>query len=124
MPIDKQKMKRDLPKGVEFECIIFEEYMKPYGYLDANKETHALFWYYLNARKAYDKHIDRMEVILEGDKDPVVNFRQLFESIAFQYGANVETMALGWPMVDAQCELLGFPKMPLGYQFRFQNILH
>lgn len=123
MPIDKEKLRAALPSGTQFNCIIFEEYKIPFGFLDSAPETHALFWYFLNARKVYDGYFQKMEVVLEGDVDPATNFRQLFESIAFQYGVEPENMAKCWDLVDAQARALNMPVMPFENRYRFQSII-
>jgi hypothetical protein len=98
----------------------FLAYMQPNGFLDASREAHGLWNYYLCARNAYETHISNA-LVFEGEKDPTVNFRQLFTSMAQMYGVQPNTMAKCWDMVDAQCVSIDLPKMPDKECYRFNR---
>ncbi len=99
----------------------FLGYMQPKGYLDSSREAHALWNYYLCARNAYETHIKNV-IVFEGEKDPKVNFQQLFTSIAEMYGVQPEAMAKCWDMIDAQCLAIDLPKLPNKEYYRFNRI--
>ena len=100
----------------------FLGYQQPNGYLDSTREAHGLWNYYLCARNAYESHI--VDVIaLEDEKETVVNFKQLFTSMAQMYGVQPEAMAKCWDMVDAQCRLLELPELPKEERYRFDNVI-
>lgn len=122
--MSKQKSLMDyIPAGQEIELPYFEAYIPPLGYLPRDLEAHALFFYYLNARRTYEEHIKEIHLAYEGDKDSEFNFQQLFESIAFLFGVAKEKMANYWDVVDAQCGLLNLPKLPNEGKYRFNGII-
>lgn len=102
------------------EPIVFHELVIPNGFLDEYLETHALWYYYLCARKTWEDKVDSL-IVLEGDDDPTVNFKQLFTTIAFLYDVNPENMANCWPQVDMQCEALNLPQLPKEERYRFNS---
>lgn len=107
--------------NIKFDVPIFTAYIVPYGYLDSNRESHALWYYYVVARQAYETHV-LDQIVLEGDKDPVANFRQLFTSVARMYGVEPEAMAKCWDRIDAQCDLINCPRMPDEERYRFDRV--
>lgn len=123
MPLDKEKLLKEIPAGTTIEAPFFQQYIQPFGFLDKSPECHALWWYYVNARKTLSKYYDKMEVVLEGEKDPEFNLEQLFTSIAFQYCVIPEHMAKCWDLVDAQAAALRMPLMPFGSKYRHQTII-
>lgn len=98
----------------------FLGYQQPHGHLDSTREAHGLWNYYLCARNAYETH-NLDAIVLEGEKDPEVNFKQLFTSIAQMYGVEPNSMAKCWGMVDMQCVVLGLPKLPDEERYRFDR---
>lgn len=100
---------------VHLRPIIFSHYVAPMGFLDRNLETHALWYYYLAARGTYETHVKDI-IVLETDKDPVADFRNLFKSIARMYQVSTENMRNAWPQVDMQCTALHLPKLPERYR--------
>jgi len=112
-----------LPEGQQINLVVFGEYIKPAGQLTHQIECHALFYYYLHARRTYEENILSQPLVLEGEKDSGINFKQLFESIASLYGVKQEKMAGFWPLIDAQCMQSGLPLMPEGWEYRFKSII-
>lgn len=123
MSFDPKKLQKELPPGTQLEVIMFPQYVRPNGFLDSSAECHALFWYYVNARRTYDEYYEKMEVVLEGEKDPTTNFAQLFQSIAFLYNVNPGSMAKCWDMVDMQATSLGMPLLPDENGYRHREII-
>ena len=105
---------------IKFNVPIYTAYIMPYGFLDSNRESHALWNYYTMARAAWERNIDDM-IVLEGDKDPTVNFKQLFTSVARMYGVEPEGMAKCWDLIDAQCDSIDLPRMPEADKYRMTN---
>lgn len=98
----------------------FNEYNVPNGWLQNDPACHALWYYYLIARRVYEECI-LDPVVYEGDKDPEYNFQQMFTSTAFAYGVAPERMIKFWSNVDMQCSTMQLPKMPEGDQYRFNK---
>lgn len=111
----------NLPKGTQIHVIIFEDYMLPNGFLTTAPEEHALFFYYINARRTYEELILNKPIIYDGQSDQEYNFEQLFQSIALLYNCKPENLVKAWPVIDKQCDLIGLPKMPDEYQYRFDK---
>lgn len=111
----------ELPKGTTIEVPIFEQYIIPLGLFTPNPIEHALFYYYLNARRTYEEHVLDSPIVMEGDSDPEYNFHELFNSIAGLYGVKPEEMIQAWSIIDRQCEVLDLPLLPHEYQYRFSN---
>ena len=99
---------------------LYVDMVAPRGFLDQYRESHALWYYYTLARKAYEEIIAD-PIVLEGDRDPTANFRQLFTSIAKLYGVQPEAMAKCWPQIDMQCFALNLPKLPDEERYRFAS---
>lgn len=104
------------PIDITFNPPTFGEYEQPKGWLIREPACHALFYYYLIARRNYEEHI-KDPIVYEGDLDPEVNFKQLFSSIALAYGIEPEKMLKFWSNVDLQCGILDLPKLPEEYRF-------
>lgn len=117
------KLRKSISKTQQLNVPVFPEYMTPNGYLDASPETHALFFYYLNARRVYETYILDAPIVYEGDPDPEYNLEQLFNSTAMLYDVRPENMANAWIQVDKQCDLLKIPKLPNEVKYRF-NYTH
>lgn len=110
-----------MPRNIKFDPPYFMGYIYPNGNLDSFPETHALWNYYLAARGTYERTVVD-PLVLEGQKDPVGNYRQLFESIATMYGVTPSQMAKCWQMIDNQCDYLRLPKLPNEERYRFDRI--
>lgn len=109
---------KDGDKTFVFSIPVFAAYTEPLGALSADKACHALWYYYLSARHVWETHIAD-PIVLEGDKDPEYNFKQMFTSIATWYGVTPETMKNFWDRIDKQCDRLGLPKLPDEDRYRF-----
>jgi hypothetical protein len=110
-----------VPKDkIKFDVPLYTAYIAPYGFLDSNRESHALWNYYTMARAAYERNIKDM-IVLEGDKDPTVNFEQLFTSVARMYGVEPVAMGKCWDLVDAQCDAIELPRMPNEDRYRMTS---
>lgn len=116
-----KKLRKALPENMRVDCTFFLNYISPKGFLDNNAETHALFFYYLHARRTYESFIRDEPLVLEGDPDHSVDFYALFKSIAALYDVEPEHMINAWPQIDKQCELIGCPKLPYERQYRFTS---
>lgn len=123
MPFDKKKFLDAIPNHQDVRPPLFVGYMYPNGYLGTQPEEHALFYYYVHARRIYEDNILNSPIVYEGDKDPEWNFRQLFESVAGMYDCNPDSMSRAWDVVDKQAIALGLPLLPFEYQYRFDNKL-
>lgn len=119
MAVDFKKIIEALPEGHSIEVPIFENYIMPHGLLTPDPVEHALFYYYVNARRTYEEHVMDKPVQYDDESDPEFNFRELFTSIAGLYDVNPEHMVNAWDTIDRQCDLLQLPKMPDEYQYRF-----
>lgn len=106
---------------LKFDTPRFFDYAPPNGFLPYDAPNNALFYYYLLARKAYEEII-LDPLVLEGERDPEANFRQLFTSVAIAYGVKPEEMAKCWHNVDMQCHALDMPLLPDEERYRFNRI--
>ncbi len=102
---------------IVFQPPTFVEYEAPNGYLVHHNACHALFYYYLAARRNYEYNV-KDPVVLEGDPDQEVNFKQLFTSIALAYGVEPDQMLRFWANVNLQCGVLDLPELPEKYMFK------
>ncbi len=102
---------------ISFHPPTFQDYESPNGYLAHDAACHALFYYYLIARKSYEDNV-KHPIVLEGDADPELNFKQLFTSIALAYGVDPDRMLKFWSAVNLQCGVLDLPKLPETYMFK------
>jgi hypothetical protein len=109
-----------IPNTQQIELTFFYQYLPPHGFLPKERGAHALFFYYLLARRTYEERILENDVY-EGELDSGTNFRQLFESIASMYNVEVYHMANFWEPVDNQCDFLQLPKLPDEERYRFRN---
>lgn len=106
---------------ISFESKRFDAYLAPEGYLVDEPGCHALFYYYLLARKTLEE--TELDPIVYADEAyPTSNFKQLFSSIALMYGLQPEQMLPFWVNVDMQCHLLDLPKLPDVDRLRFNKI--
>lgn len=103
-----------------FDPPVFVGYMEPHGWLTAEPETHALFNYYLCARKTVEENWTEL-LAYEGEEDSGHNFKQLFTSVARMYNVAPEAMAKCWDRIDKQCDLLHLPRMPDEERYRFSS---
>jgi hypothetical protein len=104
----------DFMCGVIRQYPIFTQYISPNGGLDSNLETHALFYYYLLARQAYEAGRDA--IVYEGDKDPEFNYTQILKSVAKWYSIDVHNMVNAWKAVDLTCFMHKLPTLPNKYR--------
>jgi len=110
------------PDKIKFSPPVFPSIMVPNGFLDQHRESHALWYYYLCARQAYEASVvDPMEY--EGEKDSQVNYYELFKSIAKIYGVRPENMANCWTQIDMQCVASKVPQLPDEERYRFNHKL-
>jgi len=117
LPNDAEKAQLN---KMNFTPPLFVNYMQPNGGLTRDRETHALFYYYLLAKKNLETR--ETQLVYEGDTDPVFAFRNLFKSIAILYGVRPEHMQKCWPEVDYTCHLNNLPKFPKGNAYRYPRI--
>ena len=111
----------DKPGKLIFRVPAFDAYNIPEGYLARDAACHGLWYYYLIARKNYEKEV-LDPIVYEGERDPEPNFKQLFSSIALAYGVQPEQMAHYWKHVDMQCWALHLPKLPDEEKYRFNTV--
>lgn len=103
-------------KKIQWEPRLFMDYVRPAGWLERDTSCHGLFFYYLQARLAYE-NIIKDPAFLEGHLDPEINLKQLFTSIARMYGTTPEKMVKFWSNVSMQCLALKLPELPDRYKF-------
>lgn len=87
---------------LEFRPPNFPRHTQPAGLLRLIPEHQALFYYYVLAISGWKRQAD--ELVLEGEKDPVPNYEQLFRNCALMYGCDIETLANYWPIIDAEID--------------------
>lgn len=97
-------------KKIFIQPILFFQYMWPNGGLTNDRETHALFYFYLLSRKNFEEQNDM--IVYEGDPDPQFDYKQLYVSIAKMYNVRPENMANCWKEVDYTCFVHNLPKLP------------
>lgn len=114
------KPSNDIHKGFNLELPLFPDYIIPNGGLTNDRESHALFYYYILAMNMYDKETNG--VVYEGDKDPEFFYANLFKSIAHMYDIKPDHMVNAWASVDVTCEMYGMPHMPHGQKYRQRGI--
>jgi hypothetical protein len=94
------------------------------GFLKDVPECHALFHYYLLARKSYEQVELGFEV--QYDDSMIVStqthYRAQLESVATMYGVDPDSMVRYWDCVDAQCIMLDLPFLPKGERYRFNEV--
>ena len=106
---------------IRFNPPFFTAYLQPLGFLTEDYATHALWNYYLCARRAYEIHeLDPLK--LEGEWEVHPRYLQIFTSIARMYEVKPEEMAKCWDLIDAQCNSLKLPKLPNEERYRFNRI--
>ncbi len=108
--------------SINFNVPLFRAYEAPNGFFTDEIACHALWYYYLCARNAFETHVADV-VVFEGDPDPQMDLKQLMMSIATAYGVQPEVMVKFWRNVDMQCATLGLPKMPAGEKYRFDTVV-
>ena len=106
---------------VQWQVPLFLHHQEPYGRLLPEPECHALWYYYLLARKNYEEEQD--PIVLEGEDDPVYNYHQLFKSIATSYGVEPEKMVKFWKYVDAEAFANALPLLPKNEGLRFDSVV-
>lgn len=106
----------DIHKGFRLEIPLFPDYIIPNGGLTNERESHALFYYYILAMQMYDR--EKNGVVYEGDKDPEFNYRNVFLSVANLYGIRPENMVNAWPSVDVTCTMHNMPLLPREAKYR------
>ena len=107
--------------NIAFDPPLYEQLIPENGgFLPRDISAHALWYYYLIARTNWEKEMD--PIVLEGDIDPVYDYKQLFTSVAIIYGTTPEVMVKHWPQVDFQATMLGVPKLPNEDRYRFNRI--
>lgn len=77
-------------------------------------------YYAILARKNYEEHVLN-PIVYEGEKDPNVNFKELFKSIALMYSTTPEKMVKFWSNVDMQFTIMRLPKLPDEDKYRFDR---
>ncbi len=101
--------------GIAVSVPIFTQYITPNGGLDKEKESHALFYYYLLAQKAVEE--DASKIVYEGEKDPEFKQFELCKGVAKMYGVELTAMLNAWKSVDLTCLMHNLPKLPDKYRY-------
>ncbi len=110
----------DINKGFVLEIPLFPDYIIPNGGLTNERESHALFYYYILAMQMYDR--EKHQIVFEGDADYLPDYHQVFLNVARLYGLRPDNMVNAWPSVDVTCEMHGMPKMPHGVEYRQRGL--
>ncbi|HFD32068.1 MAG TPA: hypothetical protein ENJ28_05070 [Gammaproteobacteria bacterium] len=117
--MDFKKLLKEIPQGTHIEAPIFDMYIMPYGFLTPDPIEHALFFYYVNARKVYEDFVLDTPIIMEDEADIEYDFRSMFISTAALYDVSPEAMTKAWSVIDRQALALNLPLLPNEYQYRF-----
>ncbi len=108
--------------NVSLNAPVFMAYTKAKGgFLCDNECCHALMYYAILARNAYEENVKGDGFQYESTKDNVTDFRQLIVSISELYDVTPEAMICHWKEVDAQFIFLELPKLPAEERYRFNN---
>ena len=110
----------DINKGFKLEIPLFPDYIIPNGGLTNERESHALFYYYILATQMREQELHG--IVYEGDKDPEYNYRQVFLSVARMYSLRPENMVNAWPSVDVTCEMHGMTRLPQEQKYRQRGL--
>ena len=109
-------------RGIRVLCPTFDAYtILNGGHLPDRQACHALFYYYLRASYNYEKQ--QNAVVLEGEPDPVFNFKNLYNGVALWYGVSPEEMNAFWNAVDRQVLAMGLPLLPHFLRFFGNEII-
>lgn len=126
-PIDPDKLSEAAKQLMQnrtfrFDYPIFEQYNTPNGFLAPATACHALFWYALIARRAYEENVQGWAHQYEGNLSNTTNFRDMYLSVAFLYGVTPEEMQRYWPAVDMQFVALNLPQLPKEDRYRHDSV--
>lgn len=111
----------DIRKGFHLEIPLFPNYIIPNGGLTNERESHALFYYYILAMQMYDK--EKNQVVFEGDADYVGQYRQVFLNVARLYNVRPENMVNAWASVDTTCYMHKMPMLPQEQKYRQRGMM-
>lgn len=101
---------------------VFVKYTKAKGgFLCDHEACHALMYYALLGRRAYEENILGDGIQYEGIPDNETNFPQLLRSISDLYGVKPEQMTKHWKEVEAQFVFLNLPMLPEEERYRFNT---
>ena len=101
---------------------VFPQLTKPLGFLCGDHlECQALFFYYIHARRSYERNILEGGPAYEGDLSDITNFRNLYLSVMQSYGVRPEIASKHWSCVDMQCATLRTPKLPDEDRYRHNH---
>lgn len=75
------------------------------GFLPRDVPAHALWHYYMIARRSYE--LEKDGFAYEGDVSPDFNGEQTFRSIALVHGCNPNDMIKFWPVIETQARMMG-----------------
>ena len=90
----------------------FPSYVRPHGYLCEDAACHALWLYYVTARRTWEEERNMLTLRLEDEPEPVpATYRNILAGIAPVYGVQPEEMTKHWAHVDRQCDYLEMPRM-------------
>ena len=111
------------PRDFDLAVPFFMGYTtKAGGCLPDLPEAHALWYYYVLARRQYEEIEIGYEVQYDlGQVSSGVNYKQLADTIAWMYGVKLYEMIRMWQYVDAQAKLLSLPLLPDTERYRFNK---
>lgn len=112
---------------VQFRMQNWPQFTEPHGRLVNDAGCQGLWYYNLLATQGWSR--ESTELVLEGEKDPVMEYEKIFRRCAMMYGADINTMANYWVLIDAEIDRQnvlrvlqeGKPaisKLPEKYRFR------
>ena len=108
--------------GIAWYATRYTQYEIPNGGLPVNnREASALFHYYVTARATYERV--NTEIRYEHEHEDIVNYNQLFSSVARMYGVEPEKMVKHWAAVDFTCTLHSLPKLPDEEKYRMNRTI-
>lgn len=100
-------------KHITFEPQIWPELTQQHGHgmLIHHQACYALWFYYGVGYNTYVKRI-RDKILIEGEKEPIVNHKELMKSTSILYGVEPEQMIRFWQDIDIECIRTFKPLMP------------
>lgn len=98
----------------------FPNKTQPLGLLHPHMACQAMYYYWGLAQENYTQQV-KLNIVLEGEKDPEYNYKQLFLTISKIYGVQPEEMVNFWQTVRTQLLMDGEPALPELEQYLFNT---
>lgn len=114
---------------VVFRMQNWPEFTEPHGRLVKDAGCQALWYYNVLALQGWSR--ENHELVLEGEQDPEMDYEKIFRRCAQMYGADINTMANYWLLVDKEMDRQNVERVlakgghamnKLPEKFRFRNM--